>query len=370
MSTTSSISSRRSSARTRPTRPTRRRCDGRHECGQLRHVGPPLLRRLGRDLLTYALRVAKKGIARGARPRRNVARAPGAAPGQRARAGAHADDVLVQKLGGGFHVLKAGAINVLAVPAADGVALVDGGRRPSPRRLLAARRRAAGRRKIHTLFNTHWHPEQTGSNETLGKAGATIVAQENTQQWLSTDVTWPWNNETVQPLPASRAARQNLLYDATSSTVGRQARAVRTSTRLPAYGRRHVRVLPEAMCLRSATRSTGAGWPSIDWWTGGWIGGIVGGHRHAADGRQAETRIVPARGRVLTRADLKTPVPDVQRGLGAARKDALRRRRPAGSASCETDQGIRRHNGTVGRIRATRFRKPLGLPVPGCLIKR
>ena len=24
---------------------------------------------------------------------------------------------------------------------------------------------------VHTIFNTHWHPEQTGSNEQLGKAG-------------------------------------------------------------------------------------------------------------------------------------------------------------------------------------------------------
>jgi hypothetical protein len=28
-----------------------------------------------------------------------------------------------------------------------------------------------GSGKIHTLFNTHWHPEQTGSNEKLGMVG-------------------------------------------------------------------------------------------------------------------------------------------------------------------------------------------------------
>ena len=55
---------------------------------------------------------------------------------------------------------------------------------------------------IHTLFNTHWHPEQTGLNETLGKSGATIIAQENTRLWLTTDVKWPWSEETVEPLPA------------------------------------------------------------------------------------------------------------------------------------------------------------------------
>jgi len=29
---------------------------------------------------------------------------------------------------------------------------------------------------VQTLFNTHWHPEQTGLNDALGKAGKTIIA--------------------------------------------------------------------------------------------------------------------------------------------------------------------------------------------------
>ena len=38
-------------------------------------------------------------------------------------------------------------------------------------------------RRVHVLFNTHWHPEQTGSNERLGEDGALIVAHENTRLW-------------------------------------------------------------------------------------------------------------------------------------------------------------------------------------------
>ena len=115
-------------------------------------------------------------------------------------------------LGGGFHVLGLGTTNVLAVTGLDGRrarrrgAGGPGGRR-SPQRLAALPQ--AG--KVHTLFNTHWHPEQTGSNESLGQAGATIVAQENTKQWLTTDVTWPWNDETVEPLPKVGATEQNVL---------------------------------------------------------------------------------------------------------------------------------------------------------------
>ena len=50
----------------------------------------------------------------------------------------------------------------------------------------------------------------------------------------------------------------------------------------------------------------------------------------------ADTRIVPARGPVLTQADLRKQYDDVQRDLGAAREDALQRRRPEGSAGRRT----------------------------------
>ncbi len=82
-------------------------------------------------------------------------------------------------------MLKAGALNVLAVSTGDGLALVDGGPASESAALLKAAAALPGGTKIHTLFNTHWHPEQTGSNETLGKAGATIVAQQNTRLWLT-----------------------------------------------------------------------------------------------------------------------------------------------------------------------------------------
>ncbi len=65
--------------------------------------------------------------------------------------------------------------------------------------------------KVHTLFNTHWHPEQTGSNESLAQAGATIVAQENTKLWLTTDVTWPWSERNDRAAAEGRATEQNVL---------------------------------------------------------------------------------------------------------------------------------------------------------------
>jgi hypothetical protein len=49
----------------------------------------------------------------------------------------------------------------------------------------------------------------------------------------------------------------------------------------------------------------GAGWPSIDWWTGGWIGGLVGGLDMLLSVANEDTRFVPARGPVLGFNDLR-----------------------------------------------------------------
>jgi hypothetical protein len=50
---------------------------------------------------------------------------------------------------------------------------------------------------------------------------------------------------------------------------------------------------------------SGDGWPVVDWATGGWIGGIVGGLQRLQTLTNEETRIVPGRGPVLSLADLR-----------------------------------------------------------------
>jgi glyoxylase-like metal-dependent hydrolase (beta-lactamase superfamily II) len=202
-----------------------------------------------------------------------------------------------------FRVLTLGETNVLAVSDASGIALVDGapaGRAAVLEQALAA----AGGGKVHTLFNTHWHPEQTGSNESLGRGGAKIVAQENTKLWLTTDVTWPWSGETVQPLPQA-ALPNETFFDSTELTVGgRPVRCGHLRDCPHTDGDMYV-YFPEDNVLAVGDAVTGAGWPAIDWWTGGWIGGLVGGLDMLFYVANAETLIVPARGPVLSRADVR-----------------------------------------------------------------
>ncbi|HYR87685.1 MAG TPA: MBL fold metallo-hydrolase, partial [Terriglobia bacterium] len=148
---------------------------------------------------------------------------------------------------------------------------------------------------------THWHPEQTGSNERLGKAGAAIIAHENTRLWLTQNITWPWNGRRFTRLPKI-AQPNNAFYDtgklASGVRYGYIPDAAHTDGDLYVY-------FPKENVLAVGDAVSGQGWPVIDWWTGGWIGGIVGGLQRLQTLANADTRIVPARGPVLSLADLK-----------------------------------------------------------------
>jgi len=157
-----------------------------------------------------------------------------------------------------------------------------------------------GSGKVHTLFNTHWHPEQTGSNERLGMGGTTIIAHENTRLWLTQNVTWPWNGRKFKKL--AKVAQPNKTFyesDKLDSGVryGYIADAAHTDGDLYVY-------FPKQNVLAVGDAATGQGWAEMDWWTGGWIGGIVGGLQRLQSIGDAQTRIIPARGPELKKSDL------------------------------------------------------------------
>jgi cyclase len=207
-------------------------------------------------------------------------------------------------LGQGFHVVTLSETNVLAATDSTGITLVDGAPAGQADALAALLRALPNTGKVHTLFNTHWHPEQTGSNQTLGQAGATIIAQQNTKLWLTTDVTWPWNNETVEPLPSIALPNKTFFGEAEFTVGGRRVKCGHLRDCPHTDGDQYV-FFPDDNVLAVGDAVNGAAWPSIDWWTGGWIGGMVGGLDMLFYVANDDTRIVPARGPVLTHADLR-----------------------------------------------------------------
>jgi cyclase len=223
-------------------------------------------------------------------------------PGAGAQAQAVSDATGTLKLNDDLFVVRLpGEANVVAQTSADGLVLVDGGSAAASDALMKAVGSLPGGGRVHTLFNTHWHPEQTGSNERLAKAGATIIAHENTRLWLATDVVWPWNGQRFKRLP--KAAQPNKSFYTTGKLdsgvrYGYIPDAAHTDGDLYVY-------FPKQNVLVVGDAVSGQGWPVVDWVTGGWIGGIVGGLQRLQALANADTRIVPARGPMLSLADLK-----------------------------------------------------------------
>src|SRR5947207_1965741 len=77
-------------------------------------------------------------------------------------------------------VIDGGGANVVAFSFTDGFVLVDSGAPKSGEKVMAALGLNA---KVQTLFNTHYHLDQTGNNELFGAAGAKIIAHEHTRRW-------------------------------------------------------------------------------------------------------------------------------------------------------------------------------------------
>ena len=154
---------------------------------------------------------------------------------------AHAG-IIATPLGDNLIEFTGAGDNVIVVTGPDGVAMVNGGLAARSADLLKKIAEHTGGKRVQFLFNTDWHPEQTGSNETLAKAGAKIIAHENTKQYMGAEIYVDWQKRTYKPLPAAALPNQTF-YTTGKMTVRQRADRVR-APRTSAHRRRNLRPLP------------------------------------------------------------------------------------------------------------------------------
>jgi glyoxylase-like metal-dependent hydrolase (beta-lactamase superfamily II) len=220
----------------------------------------------------------------------------------------------VQRLADDLFLLQLpGEINVVAQTSAGGVVLVDGGSAKASDALMKTISELPGSTQVQTLFNTHWHPEQTGLNETIGKAGKTIISHENTRLWLSTDITWSWNGQHFKRLPKNAQPNKTFYTTGQLDTLSTGTPSQRSLDIKYGYipdaahtdGDMYV-YFPKQNVLVVGDVVSNHGWPVVDWQTGGWIGGLAGALPRLVTLANDQTRIVPGRGPVMSLAELKT----------------------------------------------------------------
>jgi len=214
----------------------------------------------------------------------------------------------VRRLTDQMTLVDGGGSNVLAFFTGEGSVLVDGGAPKSFDRVMAS---LGANGKVNTLFNTHHHVDQTGNNEQfstgtqgtpLRRSGRTaIIAHKRTLEWMSADH-WIQSDdryETARP----KAARPTETFLATGS--------LKTGDEQIDYG-----YLPmahtngdiyvhfrNANVLAVGDVASPLRDPALDYLTGAWIGGRVDAMDVLLALANERTRIVPAYGPILSKAE-------------------------------------------------------------------
>jgi len=201
-------------------------------------------------------------------------------------------------------VVDGGGSNVLAFSPNDGgLVLVDSGAPKSSDSLRAALQNFAPNRKVQILFNTHYHLDQTGNNETLGAAGAKIIAHEHTRQWMATDYWIPEEDRYEKPRP--KAAQPTETFHTTGSLKA-GSEQIDYGHLLLAHTDGDIYVFFEsANVLAVGDVASPLRDPALDYFTGAWIGGRLDAMDAILRLSNEQTRIVPAAGPVMTRAEFK-----------------------------------------------------------------
>ena len=192
--------------------------------------------------------------------------------------------------------------NVIVFNSPEGVLLVDGGSKAHSVALLQTVKQITGTDRIHTLVNTHWHWDQTGSNATLGAKGTQILAHENTKLWLGTEIDSDWEQRRYERYPKNARPTKTFHTTGTLSFGGEQidyGHMPQAHTDGDIYV--HFRNANVIACgdVLSVRR-----YPIIDYSTGGWLGGLVDGTKQLATLGNDATRYVPGLGPAQTRADV------------------------------------------------------------------
>ncbi len=209
----------------------------------------------------------------------------------------------VSKLTDKIAVVDGGGSNVVAFSTGDGLLLVDSGVPKFGDKLVAALKGVAANSKVNTLFNTHYHLDQTGNNELFAAAGAKIIAHDVTRQWMATDYWMPAEERYEKARPKAAWPTETFFNTGSMKAGGQQ---VDYGYLLSAHTNGDIYVhFKDSNVLVVGDIASPVKDPELDWPTGGWIGGRVDAMDLLLKISNEQTKFVPGTGPVMTRAEFK-----------------------------------------------------------------
>ena len=206
-------------------------------------------------------------------------------------------------LGERVRLITGAGNNVIVLAGDNGSVLVDAGDAAHAPALVKEVLRLSG--PVSTVFNTHYHLESTGGNDAMATAGAKIVAHLNSKLWMTQEIIRDWEGGKVYP-PRAKAALPTATFRATSGemTIGGERIEYGLLTQAHTDGDLFVH-FKNANVLAVGDAVQPGRLPALDWFCGGWIGGMQNAQKALLDRCDDHTTIVPASGPVMTRADLQ-----------------------------------------------------------------
>jgi cyclase len=217
---------------------------------------------------------------------------------------------VVRRLTDRMTMVDGGGSNVLAFFTGDGFVLVDGGAPKSLDRIMAS---LGANARVTTLFNTHHHVDQTGNNEMfstgtqgtpLRRSGRTaIIAHKRTLEWMSADH-WIQADERYEKARPKAARPTETFLTTGSLAAGGEQIDYGYLTLAHTNGDIYVH-FRKANVLAVGDVASPLRDPALDYLTGAWIGGRVDSMDVLLTLANEETRIVPAYGPVLSKAEFK-----------------------------------------------------------------
>jgi len=207
------------------------------------------------------------------------------------------------KLSDKLTVIDAGGANVTAFQTSEGLVVVDSGAQGSGDALMAALKSVAPNAKVTTLFNTHYHLDQTANNAAFAAQGAKIISQKRTREWLSRDYWNPAVEQYVKARPKAAWPVETFVEKGTLKSGGEDidyGYLLMAHTSGDAYFHFKSANVIAAGDVASPVRD-----PELDWFTGGWIGGRVDSMDLVLALSNDQTKFIPAYGPAMTKAEFK-----------------------------------------------------------------
>jgi cyclase len=212
-----------------------------------------------------------------------------------------ARDISVKDVNG-LAVFSGAGCNIVGLAGPDGALLVDGGLAVNSAILLKVVADTLKTRRVQTLINTHWHPEQTGANEAVGKAGGTIIAHEVSKLSLGRKERSALYAGFYGPLPAKAIPTQTT-YNAGSLMFADEQVNYRYLPAAHTNGDLFIH-FPKHNVIAAGGPVAADHWPVMDYLNGAFMHGFVRSYEILAEAVKPDTVIVPANGPTLTGADI------------------------------------------------------------------